>query len=48
MIFSGKTPVILYNAKDKKYEKYNGGVDLRPNMAAYLRELLGNDGVVLK
>lgn len=48
MIFNGNIPVVLYNAKEKKYEKYNGGVDLRPNMAAYLRDLLGNDGVILK
>ena len=48
MIFDGKTPVIIYNEKEKKYEKYNGGVDIRPNMLSYLRELLGENGVVLK
>ena len=48
MIFDGKTPVIIYNEKEKKYEKYNGGVDIRPNMFAYLCELLGKDCVVLK
>ena len=47
-IFEGRTPVIIYNEKEKKYEKYNGGVDIRPNMFAYLCELLGKDCVVLK
>jgi DNA polymerase-3 subunit alpha len=48
MIFEGKTPVIIYNEKERKYEKYGGGVDIRPNMLAYLCELLGENGVVLK
>ena len=47
-IFDGRTPVILYNEKEKKYEKYSGGIDIRPNMLAYLRSLLGDGGVVLK
>ena len=48
MIFDGRTPVIIYNEKEKKYEKYGGGIDIRPNMLAYLRELLGDGGVVPK
>ena len=47
-IFDGRTPVIIYNEKEKKYEKYSGGIDIRPNMLAYLRSLLGDGGVVLK
>jgi DNA polymerase-3 subunit alpha len=47
-IFDGRTPVIIYSEKDKKYEKYSGGIDVRPNMMAYLKTLLGDGGVVLK
>ena len=47
-IFGGRTPVIIYNEKEKKYEKCSTGVDIRPNMLAYLRKLLGEGGVVLK
>ncbi|MBQ8447780.1 MAG: DNA polymerase III subunit alpha [Clostridia bacterium] len=47
-IFEGRTPVIIYNEKEKKYEKYSAGIDVRPNMMAYLRTLLGESGVVLK
>ena len=47
-IFDGRTPVIIYNEKEKKYEKYSSGIDIRPNMLAYLKTLLGNNSVVLK
>ena len=47
-IFEGRTPVIIYNEKEKKYEKYRSGVDIRPNMLAYLKKLLGEECVVLK
>ena len=47
-IFEGSTPVIIYNEKEKKYEKYSVGADIRPNMLAYLKTLLGENGVVLK
>lgn len=47
-IFEGRTPVIIYSEKEKKYEKYSKGIDVRPNMLAYLRTLLGDGGVVLK
>ena len=47
-IFEGTTKVIFYDATRKKYEKYNRAIDIRPNMLAYLKELLGDDCVVLK
>lgn len=47
-IFEGATPVVIYNEKEKKYEKYSVGTDIRPNMLSYLKKLLGNDGVVIK
>ena len=47
-IFEGSTPVIIYNEKEKKYEKYSVGADIRPNMLAYLKTLLGESSVVLK
>ena len=47
-IFEGTTKVIFYDATRKKYEKYSRAVDIRPNMLAYLKELLGDDCVVLK
>jgi hypothetical protein len=47
-IFDGRTPVIIYNEKEKKYEKDSAGIDVRPNMLAYLKKLLGDSGVVLK
>ena len=47
-IFEGPTPVIFYSEKEKKYEKYSVGADVRPHMLAYLKKLLGENGVVLK
>ncbi|MGN1095032.1 MAG: DNA polymerase III subunit alpha, partial [Eubacteriales bacterium] len=47
-IFDGKTPVIFYNAQNKKYVKFSAGADIKPHMFAYLKELLGENGVVLK
>ncbi|MBO5023932.1 MAG: DNA polymerase III subunit alpha [Clostridia bacterium] len=47
-IFEGATLVIFYNEKDKKYEKYSVGADVRPHMLSYLKKLLGENGVVLK
>lgn len=47
-IFEGQTPVIFYNEKEKKYEKYSVGTDVQPHMLSYLKKLLGDNGVVLK
>lgn len=48
-IFDGPTPVVFYNAAEKKYIRAVGrSVSILPNMMKLLKELLGEDAVVLK
>lgn len=47
-VFEGTTKVVFFDSSRKKYEKYSVGTDIRPNMLAYLKELLGENGVVIK
>ncbi len=47
-IYEGGTAVIFYDESRAKYVKYNVGTAVRPNMLAYLKELLGEASVVLK
>ena len=48
-IFDGATPVVFYDASEKKYIKAVGRyVEILPNMMKLLKLLLGEDSVVLK
>lgn len=48
-IFDGSTPVVFYDASEKKYIKAVGRyVEILPNMMRLLKLLLGEDSVVLK
>ncbi len=47
-IFSGNTPVVIYDAERKKYVKMRGGADVSTIVCEELAALLGRECVVLK
>ena len=47
-IFEGSVKVIFYNADTSKYLDYTSGISLTDFIVSELREILGDDNVVLK
>ena len=47
-IFTGETPVVFYNAETKKYIKCSTGISVEKTMFALLKQIAGEQSIVLK